>query len=200
MGVWYGPMFCVTIGLSILYIGIVMKIRSMLNIWRETLTPEVDKKSLKGEVLPLLFYPLVYIILYIIPIVNRIHNAMYPKDPEFELVVLAAISATSLGAANSLIYGLDKETLGKLTLREIKNAWLSHFPPKAKAGEYSTESKTGDSQTEAKKAYSDTMSSGASQTEVKLQYSMEIYSVSAQCDGSTASDKMPSRRQASNLP
>ncbi|XP_064615621.1 uncharacterized protein LOC135479655 [Liolophura sinensis] len=141
MGIWYGPLFFVIVVLFGLYISIIVKIRSLIRTWERTYTPDVEakKKFLKQEARPLIFYPFVYLIVYLIPTVNRIHNALNPSDPIYELVLIAGICAAAIGLANSLIYGLDKETRSKLTKTHIKNAWYSHIAPEVKMGEYSTE-------------------------------------------------------------
>lgn len=50
---------------------------------------------------------------------GRIQNAFAPHNHVFALVVLACLSAPLHGALNALVFGMDRETLKKLTPMQI---------------------------------------------------------------------------------
>jgi hypothetical protein len=80
---------------------------------------------LKEDVKPLRFYPLAYISLNVFPFINRVQNAVEggsSTHPIFILSFLAIISDTLQGFLIAVIYGLDKDTLYKLTFPHIKMA------------------------------------------------------------------------------
>lgn len=53
----------------------------------------------------LVAYPIVFLILYIVPTVNRIYD-LINDDDSFILYFIHGLSATSLGFANCIIYGI----------------------------------------------------------------------------------------------
>nr|KAG5692319.1 hypothetical protein BaRGS_009529 [Batillaria attramentaria] len=78
------------------------------------------QRMLKEDIKPLRLYPFVYLAVSIFPLINRIQNAFDPEDQIFWLVVIASLSAPLHGALNALVFGMDKDTLKKLTPSQIK--------------------------------------------------------------------------------
>ncbi|KAK7477161.1 hypothetical protein BaRGS_00031647 [Batillaria attramentaria] len=117
MGIWYGPLFAST--------------------WTGTYDPENERNQqmLKEDIKPLRLYPVVYVVLSIFPLVNRIQNATSDHHI-FALVLLHAISATLQGAAYSLVFAIDRETLRSLTPAQIKAALQSKWAPPIVVREY----------------------------------------------------------------
>ena len=52
-------------------------------------------------------------------ILYRIQNAVEPDHPVFALVLLQAITSPLVGAANAIVYGLDKSTRDKLNRKSV---------------------------------------------------------------------------------
>ncbi|KAK7477158.1 hypothetical protein BaRGS_00031644 [Batillaria attramentaria] len=96
--------------------------------WEGTYDPDTERnhRMLKEDIKPLRLYPFVYLAVSIFPLINRIQNAFDPEDQIFWLVVIASLSAPLHGALNALVFGMDKDTLKKLTPSQIKMAFLAH--------------------------------------------------------------------------
>jgi hypothetical protein len=50
------------------------------------------------------WYPLVYLLVSIMPLINRVHNVFYPTTPSFPLYLAHAISAPLQGLASYLVF------------------------------------------------------------------------------------------------
>jgi len=61
------------------------------------------------ETRKIILYPIMFLILYIFPMINRINDAVHPNDPCFALYVLHCLSSPLLGMSFALVYGSDSE-------------------------------------------------------------------------------------------
>ncbi|XP_071160101.1 cyclic AMP receptor-like protein A isoform X1 [Mytilus edulis] len=131
VGIYYGPLFVILIGLVITYSYIVYSLYRKASSWQGTYDPDTErqKQMLKEDIKPLTAYPFVYIAVSIFPLINRIQNAVAPDSPVFALVVLQALSSPLQGAVNAVVYGLDRETFSRLTPSQLKMALRSHTSP-----------------------------------------------------------------------
>ncbi|VDI25966.1 Hypothetical predicted protein [Mytilus galloprovincialis] len=129
VGIYYGPLFVILIGLVITYLYIVYSLYRKASSWQGTYDPDTErqKQMLKEDIKPLTAYPFVYIAVSIFPLINRIQNAVAPDSPVFALVVLQALSSPLQGAVNAVVYGLDRETFSRLTPSQIKIAIQRKF-------------------------------------------------------------------------
>ena len=59
--------------------------------------------------------------------VCRINNALHPDDDVFWLVLLASISAPLHGVCNAVVFGMDRQTMSKLTFSQIKVCAIHAF-------------------------------------------------------------------------
>jgi hypothetical protein len=72
-------------------------------------------------------YPFVYLVLSVIPLILRLHNAFTEEgDDVFALWILTVICAPLQGAVNAVVFGLDPDTRNRLTLPQIRLAWASY--------------------------------------------------------------------------
>uniref|UniRef100_K1PUK6 G protein-coupled receptor GPR1/2/3 C-terminal domain-containing protein n=1 Tax=Magallana gigas TaxID=29159 RepID=K1PUK6_MAGGI len=110
----------------------------VLSTWHGTYDPDSERQAamLKEDIKSLRAYPFIYLAASIFPLINRIQNAAAPDDPVFALVILAALTAPLHGAMNAIVFGMDRETLRKLTPTQIKMAFLSHSVNPGKVREY----------------------------------------------------------------
>ncbi|XP_076453692.1 uncharacterized protein LOC143288909 [Babylonia areolata] len=145
MGTWYVPLFIVIFTLVIVYGYIVFTMYRMATDWARTYDPDTRQlqQTLKEQIKPLRLYPCVFLLLSIFPLVNRIHNAVsLGGQHELGLVLLHAITASAQGAAYSLIFAIDPDTLRSLTPRQIKVALLRKRSPPVVAQSYQMEVST----------------------------------------------------------
>jgi len=49
------------------------------------------KEQMQKEVKPLIVYPLIYLLINVVPLINRIHNTVSPSNPELALWILHAL-------------------------------------------------------------------------------------------------------------
>lgn len=82
--------------------------------WSGLYSPEVEaeKEFLKKQVQPLKYYPVVYLLLSVFPLVNRIQNAADPNQPVFVLLLLHSMTSPLQSFMNALVYlaNTDKAT------------------------------------------------------------------------------------------
>ncbi|XP_025079292.1 cyclic AMP receptor-like protein A isoform X2 [Pomacea canaliculata] len=138
LGIWYAPLFLIIVLLFAAYIYIILTLSRKASTWEGTYDPDTERnhQMLREDIKPLRLYPFVYLIVSIFPLINRIQNAFAPHNHVFALVVLACLSAPLHGALNALVFGMDRETLKKLTPMQIMIALRSKFTPRAKVLEY----------------------------------------------------------------
>ncbi|CAC5423333.1 GCR1 [Mytilus coruscus] len=138
VGIYYGPLFVILIGLVITYLYIVYSLYRKASSWQGTYDPDTErqKQMLKEDIKPLTAYPFVYIAVSIFPLINRIQNAVAPNSPVFALVVLQALSSPLQGAVNAVVYGLDRETFSRLTPSQLKIAIQRKFQREEGIQEY----------------------------------------------------------------
>lgn len=125
-GIWYVPLFLIIFLLFVAYIYIVVVVNRRVHTYEGTYDPDVEQTKIlmKEDIKPLRGYPFVYLAVSIFPLVNRIQNAIN-HQPVFVLYLLHIISSPLHGAMNAIVFGMDKETMKRLTPSQIKLALRS---------------------------------------------------------------------------
>ena len=115
---WYIPLYILLFILLVSYFIILGKIRSLDHKWQGRYDPEGEQqqKMMQGEVRPLLWYPVIYLVLNIFALTNRIQAAFF-TDPVLALWFLQAVFSPMQGGFVSLAYALDSETIRRLGCR-----------------------------------------------------------------------------------
>ncbi|KAM9803239.1 si:dkey-100n23.5 isoform X5 [Syngnathus typhle] len=110
-GIWYVPLFTLILLMICCYARIICVANNRMQSWLGTFNPERERRkvSLAEEIKPLKWYPSVYLLVSIFPLINRLHNALYPLDPSFSLTLLHVLSAPLHGLANAFVFGLDRD-------------------------------------------------------------------------------------------
>ncbi|XP_062606292.1 uncharacterized protein LOC134268109 [Saccostrea cucullata] len=139
-GVWYGPLFIAITVLVVTYVYIIVTLFRRLSTWKGTYDPEKERQTamLKDDIKYLRAYPFVYLAVSVFSLIDRIQNAASPGEPVFALVILAALTAPLHGAMNAIVFGMDRETLRRLTPTQIKMAFMARITKKAEVHELSS--------------------------------------------------------------
>ena len=123
---WYLPLLLFIFGLVFVYIRIYFAIQKMKRSYQGTYNPKSRQlaKMMQEEFKPLIWFPIIFVVLNIFPIANRIVDFIL-EEPVLPLWFLDAILSPLQGAFVSLVYALDPETrkrLKKCNLQsELKN-------------------------------------------------------------------------------
>ncbi len=138
---WYIPSTTLLIIVVLVYAFIVIWVTTRRQIWtgKHDLETERKRANMRREVLPLMLYPLGFLILNLFPFINRVHDTIVINDPSYALWMLHAIVSPLQGGYIAVIYTLDKDTRKRLNCRRLKAA-LFHKEPTI--SEYPTEHET----------------------------------------------------------
>jgi len=120
-GIWYMPYIIIIVTLFGIYSYIIYKVKIKAKTWQGHFDPhtEQQKLMLKKQVMPLRIYPLVYLLVAIFPLIDRIYNAV-TDDALYGLKIMHAICNPLPGALNALVFCLDKETIDQLQWSQMK--------------------------------------------------------------------------------
>ena len=112
---WYIPLYVVLFILLTTYVFIVCRIRRLRQHWEGKFDPESKRKRKKmlKDFRPLIWYPLIYLLLNIFPLMNRIHDA-FVSEPSLTLWVLHALFSPLRGGFIALAYALDGQTVRRM--------------------------------------------------------------------------------------
>ncbi len=132
---WYVPSTTILIIVILVYLFIVIWVTRQRQNWVGKFDPETERKkaNLQKEVLPLMFYPLGFLIINLFPLINRIHGFIYITEPSYPLWVLHAIFSPLQGGYIAVVYTLDKDTKRHLCSRikgliSNKEPEISEYP------------------------------------------------------------------------
>ena len=129
---WYGPHWLLLALLLAAYLVVVVNVVRKKSRWRglysnsggDVSAIEAEKQRIKELVLPLIFYPLGFLVLNLPPFINRVYESVAEK-PNYTLWMLHAVLSPLQGGFIALVYVLDKDTMQRLTLKELR-AYLFH--------------------------------------------------------------------------
>eukprot|EP00116_Pleurobrachia_bachei_P006156 sb/3466418/ len=99
-----------------IYGVIIYNLWSRINSYDGTYNPEIEKakERHRKSIRPLLFYPIVDLVLASISTTNRIQNWANPGNPVFALYLLHAIVSPLWGFANALLFLMNRDTLRQM--------------------------------------------------------------------------------------
>lgn len=121
--VWYAPFYGTVFVCFVATIIAVIAIHRRSKAWYGIYNPDQQQSELrlKNEVKPLIWYPVVYILLTIFSFANTIDIAIHP-EPGKNLIVLSYLhvfTSPLRGAFIAVVYALDSETRRHISLRRI---------------------------------------------------------------------------------
>ena len=123
---WYLPLFVFIVVLVFVYSRIYFAIQKTKRSYQGTYNPKSRQlaKMMQNEFKPLIWFPIIFVVLNIFPIANRLTD-LIKDEPFLPLWFLDAILSPLQGALVTLVYALDPETrkrLKKCNLQsELKN-------------------------------------------------------------------------------
>ena len=122
-GLWYGPLIFVIFTLFIIYPYIIWTVYKLGKSAKLGNLDEIKNRRMtykESDVKPLIAYPIVYLLVVIFSLINRIQNAV-SGDPIFGIVVLHALFSPSQSAMNAIVYALSNVIFSKLRPTQIKS-------------------------------------------------------------------------------
>ncbi|XP_062313640.1 si:dkey-100n23.5 [Osmerus eperlanus] len=137
-GIWYVPLFTLILLMICCYTRIIYVANERMQSWFGTFNPERERRkvSLAKETKHLKWYPSVYLLVSLFPLINRLHNAVYPQEPLFPLTLLHVLFAPLHGLANAFVFGLDRDTWSLLSPTGIQLALQSRLCDRTNIREY----------------------------------------------------------------
>ena len=82
------------------------------------------KENLKKEIQPLIWYPIIFLLLNIFLLINQIHEAIHSEVPPSVLIYLRILTSPLRGAFIAIAFALDSETRSRLRPAQCKAACL----------------------------------------------------------------------------
>ena len=123
---WYAPLYVILIILIGLYVTILVKIH-----WYDPRKYKVSKhkddaeqihQEMSKEIWSLIWYPFIYFMINLIPLINRIHGLAQHNNPNLVLWILTALLFPIQGGFIALAFTLDPDTRKRLTAVQIRAA------------------------------------------------------------------------------
>lgn len=136
---FYVPVYAVLVVLMVLYGILLVKLQRNKKRWTGNFDPDGERlrKVTAQQIRPLIFFPMVYFLLYLPLLINRIYAFVNPDNPQPILWFIAAILFPMEGGCVAIVFTLDPKTRRRLRVASIKAA-LNEFK-KNKIQEYPIE-------------------------------------------------------------
>lgn len=117
-----GPFYAIFLVILVASIVIAIKVRRDVHVWEGTIDPQAQarKQEIKKEVKPLLWYPIVYLVLKTSLLISHIYDAARPHSPAVSVWLLQALSTPLAGALIALVYTMDRETRNRMKPSLVK--------------------------------------------------------------------------------
>ena len=123
---WYVPLYVILVILIALYVTILVKIHwydpRKYKMSNDKHASKQDHQEMSKEIQSLLWYPFIYFMINLIPLINRIHGLARPNNPSLALWILTALLFPIQGGFIALAFTLDPDTRKRLTPIHIRAA------------------------------------------------------------------------------
>ena len=116
---WHVPAYTIFLFILVTSIMIMIKVRRDIRKWDGTpynSATKINKQMIKDEVRPLLWYPLIYLILRSTFLISEIYDTVHPQTPRVALWNLQVVTSPLAGTVIALMYAFDSETRAHLKL------------------------------------------------------------------------------------
>jgi len=125
VAVWYGPLVIMFAYVVTMYVWIVKTLYNQKSSEFYQREAEEEQRNKWQAAIRLSRYPLIFIILWIFPIINRIQNWVQDDDGIFFLVLMHALCTSIQGFINSVTYCVDERILYHCSPSGTKSAFLT---------------------------------------------------------------------------
>ena len=153
---WFVPLYVILTVLVVMYVFIIISLKwgvcSKHKYWGQGKATTKGKDLLetnKHNTYSLLTYPLIFLVLEIFPLMNRIQNAAHHNQPSLVFWYMSALAFPLTGGLIGIAYALDARTRRRLTWPHVRLAFTD-WTKKDKCSEYPIEYVEGDDQGEVK--------------------------------------------------
>ena len=118
---WYIPLFLLLFITFVISIMVAIKVRRDTKSWVGLYDAKTKANQEKiKEIMPLLFFPAIYLVLNTFSFIDRLYSSAEPNDPEVGLTFLHTLTSPFRGAFVALVYVLvDPATRNRLRWRQI---------------------------------------------------------------------------------
>ena len=116
---WHVPMSTIFLFILVTSIVIIIKVRRDIHRWEGTPynpSTKISKQKIKEEVGPLLWYPLIYLLLRGTLLISEIYDTVRPKNPRVVFWDLQVVTSPLAGAAIAFVYAFNSEMRTRLKL------------------------------------------------------------------------------------
>ena len=119
--IWFAPLYLILFILVVLYIIVICQVSRQRRSWDGNTNPMVQRQKIKlqKKVRPLIWYPLIYFLLHLFPLANRL-SEFFTSKPVYVLWILVAIIIPLQGSLIALTFTLDTQTLRRLYRNRFK--------------------------------------------------------------------------------
>lgn len=122
--IWYIPLYFLMAILTVLIVIVLVTLHRRKSRWTGAFNPIASgaQERMQKEAQPLIAYPIIFIVLNLILLINRIYNVANPGRPNVVLWFISAFSYPLQGAIITMAYTLDPETRKKVRITELRAA------------------------------------------------------------------------------
>ena len=112
---WYVPFYSIIIGIIIIYLIVYLSIRNQKRKYQGNFNPNRDKETqqMMKEIIPLIYYPIIFLFLQIPSTMNRIAE-LFTEKQQLPLWFLHGFFSPLQGGLICIVYALDPETRDRL--------------------------------------------------------------------------------------
>jgi len=125
---WYIPLYLVILVQIVLFVLVTVKLfryKKYSTIGEYVPYNRKDQQELIKEAMPMLSYPVIYFIVNIFPLVNRIYGYINPTSPSPVIWFLSGIFLPLIGILVALAYCLDPQNRRRLNRANFREAFTS---------------------------------------------------------------------------
>lgn len=142
MTLWYATVYPLLIILSLAYVTVLISIWYQKYRYEGVFDPErqIRRNMMLSEVRPLLWYPLIFLLIELFPLMNRLYELFSQNRNTTFFWWMHAIVVPLEGGVIALVYALDPETRRRLRWSIIKMYLIECFTRKGNIDDYDFES------------------------------------------------------------
>ena len=116
---WYGPVYILVIVCFLAVSVAAIMIHRRSRMWLKIYNPEHQQAGwrLKNEVKPLIWYPVVYLLLNVFSFINTVDVVINPNNASVVLLYLRVLTSPLRGAFIAIVYAIHPEIRSRFTWR-----------------------------------------------------------------------------------